>query len=461
MALDALRKAVFDAVSGDPRRSVRESSDPVIHKLLRPFDGTAFPTIQVQDFSRVQKSAGWPNTNAILGRLERLPSVTRASGKRVSRNRLAKLVDEALEFRAARSYAEEWRAHSNEVIREVVASTGGLPNQANAFNGAEVAGAIRRTLSKQARARVMDIGTGGGSTILPVLQALSPSERARVDVVLQDIMPAGLSRARNALLGKPVETFENGAWVRSRLLDHGLKPSQIKIIQCNLFDFQLIDPRVEAPPGYTGKRAELRKLVGKVDVVTSFAAIHHMRNSEPFLRGVYRLVKPGGRFIHGDWGHFARAGRTIGLHEEHMNRSVQVTRGKAPTPAHTAKAMNEAWLSLFWAKPQMGAQLKRDMQAAKRAGRPFNFLQWIKKNEKLIRANRDKAKFARATRTGAKPAFCMEGHEPLQNRVANMRTAGFRVTDYHFPFYKSPRQKGVAGLLYHVNAHKPHQSHRR
>ena len=259
-----LREAVFAAIAGSLKRSLRESSDPVIHQLLRPFDARGYPVEQIHDFSRVQKSAQFPSLNNIAARLEKLPAVQKALRARGSRARsaLMRMADEALEFRAARAYAEEWENLSPEQIRRVVNASGGWPEKANELNSDRVVAAIRSKLKTQARYRLLDVGSGGGGTVLPVVAKLSPAERARLDVVIQDIMPAGLQFAQK------------------ELIKAGLEPGQIRRIECNFFDFQLLDPRRRPPPGYSGNVSRLKALAGKLDGVTSFAAIHHMRDTE-------------------------------------------------------------------------------------------------------------------------------------------------------------------------------------
>ncbi|GEM_PF-2659618 len=464
VSTEQIREVVFRAISGVEGKSLRESSNPRVHRLLRPFDGADFPLNRIHDFSRVQRGAQkqWVDKKQITEIIKSLPEAKAArvnSGVSVKEffRVLPRIVDEAIEYRGYRAYEEEWKSQSETQVREVVNAASGLPKKANELNAEETAKIVKNRLRTQERVAVFDVGTGGGGTIIPMVQKLTPEEKKRIDVFCLDVMQHGLDRAKKALLGRTVEEFVAGKWQKVRYLEKGLKPEQVVTINANFYDIALLQKGRRAPPNYSGTVEKIRPLVGKIDVVISGAAIHHSPNTQPVFSGLHLLLKPNGRIHIFDWGHYARTKREIELHSKGMKQRVPVTKGNAPKKAETVYGMNRAWASLFWTYPKVGEKLERDMRAHEAGKKPFDFQKWIVENRKLIKKLKDAEKYKAAKKSGAIPPCCMEGHEPLPERIRAMRQAGFKVQKAHTPFYDAAQPHGVGSLLYLIKARKIHR----
>jgi hypothetical protein len=147
-----------------------------------------------------------------------------------------------------------------------------------------------------------------------------------------------------------------------------------------------------------------------------------------------------------------------------MRRRIKVTEGTSPTRADTVMGMNRAWTKIFLTYPKVAEKLSKAMKEHEVKRIPFNFQRWLVQNRDLLKKLKDTDKFydrKNARVRDVVPSSCMEGHEPLPQRLKAMRNAGFAPSRYYTPLHESANPYAVGSLLYLVTARKAKQRRRR
>lgn len=399
------------------------------------------------------QTKGWNNVDNLfeIARLD--PEISKLVSRQPS---LAANVKQelrrALIERAPKAYAEEWSALKPEEIDRLVArsAAGSPPSQANEFNARYALPEIQRGISRLKPGRrftIVDLGTGGGGTILPVVEKLSPAQRSRVHLVLVDTMPAGVQKAIVEL---------------QRL---GVSEKQVTPVVANFFEMS--------------KSKALQNFFGRANLVTAGASLHHTASMNPIFRTVYRLLGKGGTFSFWDWGHQAwraqnlvvapkgavvnRTGSLMRLGKrveraprEHAfvsqnpvikpGRAARLARGYAARPhleVDSVRNMLSTWVSLLRydavAKQEFVEYFNR--QALK--GEPINLMDWMSKNLE----GRPLALTASGAREEQANIQVWEGHRPPEFYTRALRQVGFKAAPN--AFYSS-----ASNLLYHIKLRK-------
>ncbi len=429
----ALRREVFremGALRGGP---LSRTTNPQIQEMLRPFEKEAYPLNRFHDYSRVP----WEHITEWVD-LEKLESTLRENERinslaEKNPGAFSEAVQSALKWRAIKAYEEEWKYLSGEDIsKQVVNPSGGLPGQANSANAFNAVQSIRETISRKGRARLMDLGTGGGGTILPIIRMLTPEERENVEVHLVDVMRAGLNATRKKLKGlgvKKIKTIKTNFYDLSVAVGAQQKPERT-------FNPLRIVPQATL-------NAYARRAKGKMDVIVSGAALHHASDMQPVFRGLTELLSEGGRLHLFDWGHHRTSSRNVDLDSEKMRREVKVTHGYAPSVKDTVTSMTDAWLSLwgYGENSESRRKLRRDLKK----GRNFNFEKWIQENIKILKKE--------APKDGKWKPFALEGHRLPDYYQQGLKNAGLTVDKLEMPFAK-PGKISTGNLLYVLSATK-------
>ena len=408
---EMIRSRVNRAMGLVRDRTLAQASDREIHSLMQPYRRERYPVRMAGEASRVPMEyslRGWRHSEQLLNHLltdENLARAVRQSpqGERVLRS----AIEEALQQRALKGYEEEWSHLSPEAINALVKRAkhdkdkqAPTPVQANEYNARMAVRDIKKGISSMKRGRlytIMDLGTGGGGTVLPIVEKLSQDERSKLKLLLVDVMGAGLKEVVPAL---------------EKL---GVQKDQIIAVRGNM--------------SRIGSNRTLQQFEGEVDFATSGAALHHTSTINPTFSGVHKLLKKGGTFCFWDWGHAAwrapnlvaapKGARVVehGMVYENGRRTVDaekgtafishepmkfVTRGKSPTEIQTAREMLSTWISLLnYPEAEKHAFLQH-FDAAVKSRAPINFGEYLKR---LVEKPLEK---------GKKPAeiYFWEGHRP-------------------------------------------------
>jgi SAM-dependent methyltransferase len=429
----ALKREVFKELGVFKGGKLSRASNPEIHAMLRPFENAEYPLNRFHDYSRVpwEHIREWVNFEKLEVALRKNEKINALAEKHPTA--FNESMENALNWRAIKAYEEEWKHLSGgDISQKVVAPSGGMPAQANEANARNAANAIKEKLAKKKTVRVVDLGCGGGGTIIPVIEKLSPEERGKVEVHLVDVMGAGLRQAKRELKKRGVK--------------------KVKTVKTNFYDLSSLLTGENLPerrfnPLRLMSRAKLRdytkKAKGKADVVISGAALHHASDMQPIFNGINEMLSKNGELHLFDWGHYRTSKQTLDLGSKVMEKQVPTTDGSGPSVRDTVFSMTDAWMGLFGygEKTKSRMKLRRDMARS----REFNFIEWIKENKGMLKKEAPKGK-------DWKP-FALEGHRLPSYYARGLKLAGLKVERVTMPFSK-PGETNTGNLLYLISARK-------
>lgn len=380
-----IRKRVFKAMGVAGRGALAKESRHDIQRRFEPYAKRLYPARMTSDAVRVPIEFGarqWGHIDFMRKALE-----SPALAKQIARDPLARMEFEralfdALQERALKAYAEEWSALSPKAISALIGrakATGKKPTPAiaNEHNASMVAQEAMTRLKKGKSVTIVDLGTGGGGTIMPIINSIPQEFRGKVRVILVDVMQSGLKSAKQKLMRRGLNGKGQVVTVRANLA---------KLVESN----------------------KLAQFFGTADIVTSGAALHHVASIEPTFKGVNRLLKKGGSFTFWDWGHAAwRAPKLViapegaivdkygrayekGARTKHAEKGTAfigrgelagVTKGKAPTEYNSVRSILSTWISLLNFPKARQAEFLQwfDRKAAR--GEPIEFAEYLKRLE--------------------------------------------------------------------------------
>ncbi|MFH1234496.1 MAG: class I SAM-dependent methyltransferase [Candidatus Diapherotrites archaeon] len=448
-----LRRAVFTELGVRGRKPLAVQTMPEIQGAMEPYAGRPYPTRMTSDRSRVPmefSKRGWQNPQIVAEKLLKNPGIAQI----VLRNPKAKsvlmqLIEIGLQERAVRAYGEEWKSLTPETIakgvvgRATTQRVGGkevkpTPLLANEFNAGIAAPRISNAVARLGTGKlytIADLGSGGGGTILPIIERVPKQQRAKLRVVLVDVMKVGLREAS------------------AELQKLGVPAGQIVAINTNMAKL--------------ASNQKAKEFFGAADLVTSGAAMHHTSKIEPVFEGAKRLLKNNGEFIFWDWGHpawrapnliiapegarvekygqyYEKGTRTREAPEQHAFISREqvrgVTQGWAPTELAATREMLSTWVGLLKYSPAEKERFLSWFDRAAKRGEPINLAEYIKRLE------------GRPLETGMKPAEIKfwEGHRPPEFYHEAMRKVGL-IGNTGIP---STRYSTQSPLLYQMMVKK-------
>jgi SAM-dependent methyltransferase len=438
------RKRVFEAMGVAGKGPLARESRPDIQRHFEPYSGRRYPSKMSSDASRVPIEFGskqWGHT-AFMQRVLTSPEIAREIARDpVKRMEFEKALFDALQERALKAYSEEWSALSPKAISALIGrakktASKPTPAIANEHNARMVAQEAMLRLRRGKSVTIVDLGCGGGGTIMPIIASIPKELRSKVRVVLVDVMASGLKSTKQKLQRRGLGGRE-----------------QVITIKANLA--KLLESR------------RLSQLFGTADIVTSGAALHHVAAIEPTFRGVERLLKKGGAFIFWDWGHAAwKAPRLVvapegakvdkyGRYYEKgprakdagkgtafvsRERVAGVSHGKAPTEYQAVREMLSTWVSLLNYPTVRKAEFLEWFDRMAARGEPIEFSQYLRRLEgKRLERGMPRAEIK-----------YWEGHRPPELYHDAMRRVGLlgeRQTPFTLYSTQSP-------LLYQMKVRK-------
>jgi len=431
-----LRQKVWKEMGLVGKGSLKKLSMPEVQRRMEPFAEEKYPVRMAGDRSKVPLDyslAQWGHPKKLMEAFMLDPEI-RIIVKRTPNAKalLERYIRLTLPKRGLRGYEGEWKALSPADIKAIVKSPSVYSNQANKLNAGIAAREARKKIAQtQKGCTIVDLGSGAGGTILPIIEKLNPIERSRIRIDLFDIMQVGLNEARN------------------RLEKLGLKENQITTIKSNL--------------GKMLQKKETRELIGKADIVVSGASLHHVSDINPEFKAAFKLLKKGGMFCFWDWGHYAwRAPNliiapegtrvsTAGKFYEKGRRTIEapketafigrqpakgVSRGRIPLEVQTVKEMLATWVTLLKYPPEYRQKFEQYFERAARRREPINFAEWLKGMTGVPTIEGKKAGIQ-----------FFEGHRPLELYLRAIKKAGFKRR----PHAEYPTQ---SDLLYQIVVRK-------
>ncbi|MFA4946120.1 MAG: class I SAM-dependent methyltransferase [Candidatus Micrarchaeia archaeon] len=440
MASRALERMVSKELGVYSRKPILEAGNPAINELLRPNARDAFPLNRFHDYSRLPMEhwREWIDFDAITAELmknKRISKLVEIEGSAA----LEKTLKEVMNWRAMTSYEEEWSNRTGaEIKKSVVEPSKGLPADANEENAKGAAKDLHDRIAERGNASLMDLGCGGGGTIIPVIAELYPEERRKLDVHLVDVTNAGLKETKRKLKAmgvRNVKTYKTNFYeLAYRVIGAKTPP-------------RLFNPLRLLSGVALGKKA--RALRGKLDVIVSGAALHHAADVEPIFKAVSEMTRKDGTVHLFDWGHSRTETQTINLNDPRLKEKVYPV-ANAPSHLDTIRAMSQTWLSLWGYAPEAKELLVKRLNQ----GGEFNFAEWLTENKARLEPLREKPKsrFRLLRKKEGYLPWCMEGHRNPAEYVRLLEKYGFK-TETSYPLAR-PGTDHTGNMLYLMSAKK-------
>jgi len=460
---EAIRNRVFELMGVSDSRPLRITTNPEIHRILKPKEGAFdepgarnaavrsfdYPLTQAGDLSRlpIEFQNEWfsrKEIDEILFHDPKILRLERKTGAPGFLNLIRDAREHALLLRSGKAYSEEWKTLPPEHIQKgVVAKAGEVPTKANEFNAERVAAELVGQADRGVRPVLFDVGTGGGGTLLPIIQRIAkqnPETLKRLKIAFLDVMPAGVEH------------------VKKELAKLGVGEEQMVPMVLNFMDLAGVEG-FEATLEQGEKAArndalkELEKLRGKVTVITSGAAVHHVSDVTPMFAAFNRLLSRDGKVIMWDWGHHRTQAPQLRLSE--MHRAVEgVTEGIAPKQRDTVVAMANTWMSLLGYSRHAQEKVLKKMQEYERKGKPFDFQKLLATSRVQLESFKT-ARLNRAYNEQSPVALFHEGHRPPILYKDAMQRAGLVVEHVKYPLVtRQTKPTDTENLLYFIEARK-------
>lgn len=409
------KKAVFDAIVKGKGKGSR-----AVSSLLNPAETRPYPSFMLGSRSKVPRESyyGWKHIPQIRNAL---------SSALPGRHIPGSTIKEALYKRSAAEYEKEWTTAPEERWKRAprvkaypqkgVQTTKQRMAQwsadikknidfANSKNAALISPELKRKINASGNATVIDLGSGAGKTITPIIKKLNSGQRKKVSLVLVDVSAKDLQTAKQTLI------------------EMGVPAKNIKPLKLNFGDME--------------RSQAIRDLAGKADIVTSGAALHHLSKSETAFREINKLLKKGGSFKFWDWCHPAWRAGTLraapngsrvsinGRAYSYNGKIARAERGtafisqeipkgrgsyKAPSELAQTREMLSTWVSLLNFPQSERRKFEKWFDSQVKAGKPINFGSYLQRLEKTA---------------PSKPAQIeiMEGHKLYRLYERAMRGSG-------------------------------------
>jgi len=421
-----LKKRVFEAIVNGKGRGSKK-----VQTAVNPFGKSPYPTKNIGSPAKVPAEArprGW----GLYSKVRQSMGVKSIPGK---------FIEGALDARAKIEYEKEWSTSTKkkmgaEAKKATQVTTLSRMAQwatdiqknignANERNGRIVSTDLIQRLNKQGNATIVDLGTGAGKTITPILKRLSSQQKQIVKVVLVDVSIKDLKTAKQMLI------------------QLGVPEKNISICAA---DFNNLN-----------KNKLVQSLAGKADLITSGAALHHISRSQKIFSQAEKLLKKGGAFKFWDWSHPAwRAERlliapkgakvsTNGLAYVVNGKLMKAERGTAFISQELGKYKNQrselaqtkemlsTWISLLNFSQEERVKYEQHFDNLIASGKPIHFSEYLKQLEGVKPSS------------NAKPQV-MEAHKTYQNYLRALKGVGLTT--------KAPIFSPDSGLLVHYSAVK-------
>ncbi|MDO8428699.1 MAG: class I SAM-dependent methyltransferase [Candidatus Diapherotrites archaeon] len=325
------------------------------------------------------------------------------------RKRLNRILREAVSETGFRATEELWGVRTAAAIkggtRSISVRAKGMPTQMNEHAGKKVAQELRSVRNPN----IVDIGTGGGETILELAKALSPEQRRNARITLVDVMTSDLTRTKLEL---------------SRL---GIPFGNVRILPVSFVQLaESIGAKARSP--FTGKTTrdsgterEFKTMMGSADAVVSGATFNNFNNLQPIAKAVKSLLKPGGTMAVWDWAGVDTYAKKVSVVNARGEKKVRTTHGTQPTYRDSLKSFLDFWLKSWEFPEQVRTQLEHEINTAKR----FDFEEFLHRHVNLLPENqRGNTKVARMNRAYRLP----------EDIAQDFQRTGFRITRTEYPF---------------------------
>ena len=421
-----LRRRVFEAVVNGKGRGARK-----VQQAVDPYSKLPYPTRNIGSPSKVPTESrpyGWGLYSSVRNAL----GVKAIPGS---------FIDSALDARSKVEYRKEWSTATKKKMSvkakqdaEITTKkrmaqwdpviTRNITN-ANERNSRIVSSDLIQKIKKQGTATIVDLGAGAGNTILPVLQKLSPQQKQKVKVVLVDVSVKDVHATKQEVMKLGI-----------------LGGNVIAVVS----DF-----------GTLHRAKAIQSILGKADIITSGAALHHVSRSQAIFSTAQKLLKKGGSFKFWDWSHPAwRSGTLLvapkgakvsvdGIAYSLNGKIVKAQRGTAflsqekgiypyqRSELKQTREMLSTWISLLNFSKKEKKRYKNYFDRLVAEGKPIRFAEYLQKLESVKPSSE------------AKPQV-MEAHKTYQHYLRALKSVGFNT--------KQPLFSPDSGLLVQYSATK-------
>jgi SAM-dependent methyltransferase len=414
------------------RKPLERASDASVHRMFQPHK--EYPLRQIgHELSKLPRETvgNFVDLASLMGKLKQVPAIRELLSRHpFLEKRFEQTVWDAVRERGIKAQ-KYWRSAPRAYIDAIVRAGRGKPNAMNTLVGR----IAKRFFGNSVRERtILDIGTFAGGTITATVQALSPTQRKTLRVILVDV---------------------NGEVVRKHavpaLLKLGVPKQNIVVLPTSFYNAAVAFKQMPRPLHERGERRyskELRALRGNVDLVTAGASTINFANDlKPLLQSIKKLLKPGGMFVDWEWGSAEAREPTVDIAE--LKRTL-LRRGrgrKAITEFDAYVSFLGFWMGFFNYPESVKQRLFQDLEKSKK----FNFVGWCEKNVEWMESERKKARLPPLPDpAGFRNRAYRDGRAMYKAAI----THGFEATQPKYPFAQAG-EKTTGNVNWIITMRKP------
>ena len=422
-----LRRLVYGAMGvTDFKTPLEKAAHPAVLKYLNPFHEIDTPLSRMNHNplklpeEHLGKQFGVTGLKWVVLKVPEISAFLRKHPAALSY--FNKIFEDAVFFHQVKSPFYWRQAGGTGYLKTITASAEGIPAEMNA-NNARLAAEdviIKTFPPKNKTVTLLDVGTGAGGTILPVLERLkqyhyaSPEVFGKLKIYLNCLQP-------------------NLDEVKEKIAAYGVKKENIITVPTTFYAFSQAMGVRGMPKIHPWQFAdaeqfhELHKLRGKVDIIISGASMNNLPRSKLAFDTLHALLKPKGKAFLWDWGGFDLAKKAYSQKE--LDRTVQTTGGTPVSVRDNIKGFWRFWLYHHgYIDPEKGDEkawnkLEHYINTAKQV----NVLDWFNNNYLMLenrhRKNRDFTELGNANRAYRTP-------EDVANAA---KRSGFKITKITYP----------------------------
>ncbi len=380
------KKAVFEAIVKGKGRGSRD-----VNNLLNSAGKRPYPSFMLGSKAKVPRESyyGW----------KLVPEIRSALGKAMPGKHIpGSVIKEALYKRSAAEYEKEWTTSPKERWKKApkvrIYPQKGVQttkqrmaqwakditkniNFANSKNAELISPELKRKIAKNGQATLVDLGTGAGKTVIPIIERLNTNQRKKISITLIDVSVKDLKTAKQLLT------------------EIGVPSQNVKALKVNF--------------GGVEKSRAIKNLTGKADIVTAGASLHHLSKSETIFRQVNNMLKQDGSFKFWDWSHPAWRAGTLKIAPKNARVSIngraysykgeimraergtafvsqEIPKGrgsfKARSEISQVREMLSTWVSLLNFPQAERTRFNKWFDRRIKSGKPINFESYLQKLEK-------------------------------------------------------------------------------
>jgi SAM-dependent methyltransferase len=442
-----LRKLVYGAMGvTDFETPTKRATHPLVWRYLNPFHDIDTPLSRMNHNPLKLPEEHLEKHFSVTGLKRVVRSVPEISAflrkNLAARRSFDKVFQDAVFFHQVKS-PDYWKeSDETRYLTRITQSAEGVPAEMNEHNARLAAEEllVRTFPNKNKTVTVLDLGTGAGGTIIPVLERLkqhhhiAPEFIEKLKIYLNCLQPH----------------LED---VKARLVELGLREENVVFVPTTFYAFSQAMgvkgmPETHPWPFADAKQLhELQQLRGNVDVIISGASMNNLPRSKLAFDTLHALLKVGGKAFLWDWGGFDLAKKQYSQKE--LDRVVRTTHGAHVTVRDNIKGFWRFWLNHhgYIDQEQNDERAWNELEKHIDNAEIVNVLGWFNKNYPALERYRN-------GRVITKLGHANRAYRTPEDVALAAKRAGFKIREISYPladkvdkdekpFWKKPNPRFV------------------